>query len=292
MNVLVTGANGCLGQLVVASLRDREDTTVWTSGRGRAREARYVECDLFDAAAIDALIETTRPEVIFQLAGSLTGDYAKDLAVNAECARHILDATRRRGMRPRTVLIGSAAEYGRVEPDENPVNEERVLRPVSLYGATKAYQTLLASLYSHQYGMDVVVARLFNLFASGVSERLFVGSVEHQIEQLKRGQRDVIELGNLSAERDYISGTDAIEQLLLIATRGSAGEVYNVGSGNPVRMQDLLARMLERAGLDMSVVRENSPTAVRSGYDVPVIYADISKTTRLNEKTSLIRAWP
>jgi GDP-4-dehydro-6-deoxy-D-mannose reductase len=291
MNVLVTGATGCLGRLVVDALRDRSGIDVWTSGRGDRDALGYIACDLVDPSAIDTLIEKTRPEVIFHLAGSFTNDYARDLAVNADCARHLLDAARRRQLRPRTVLIGSAAEYGIVEPGDNPVREQRALRPVSVYGTTKAFQTLLASFYARHHDMDVVVARLFNLYASGISERLFVGRVEHQIERVKRGEQSRIELGSLSARRDYVDAHEAVEQLFLIASRGSTGEVYNLGSGIPILMRDLLKRMLATAGLDSSIVRENTQPAGRSRYDVPVIYADMNKTRNLKERASFLPAW-
>lgn len=288
MNVLVTGSSGCLGRLVTASLRSRGDATVWTSSRNESGDLHHVRCDLMDPEAIDRLVEATQPDLVFHLAGSYSGDHAVDLAINAGSARHLLDAARRRTLRPRTVLIGSAAEYGIVERGENPVSEARVLRPVSLYGVTKAYQTLLAGMYACQHDADVIVARLFNLKASGMSERLFVGRVERLIEQVRRGERDSIEVGSLSAERDYLDGAEAVGLLLLIADRGIAGEIYNVGSGRPVQMRNLLARMLADAGLGMGIVREESPTADRRGYDVPVIYADLSKTLRLRSSPSRV----
>jgi len=291
MNVLVTGSTGCLGKLVAAQLRNRKSVTVWTSSRGAIHDDFHIECDLVDASAIDELVGKVRPDLIFHLAASYTGEYVKDLAVNTDSARHLLDAALRRNLRPRTVLIGSAAEYGMVEPDDNPVTEAQALRPVSVYGVTKAFQTLLSGHYAYQHGMDIVVARLFNLFATEQSERLFVGRVERLIEQFKRGQRDAIEIGNLSAQRDYVDSVEAVEQLVMIATRGSPGEVYNLGSGRPTSMRDLLARMLSDSGLDMSVVREGSPAAGRAGYDVPIIYADTRKTLRLRESNSRIPGW-
>jgi GDP-4-dehydro-6-deoxy-D-mannose reductase len=292
MKVLVTGAGGCLGKLVVSSLRAVPGLEVWTSSRRTTADARHAACDLADGGAVGAMLQTVQPDLVFQLAGSFTGDYARDVAVNADSARHLFDAACRLKLRPRFVLIGSAAEYGPVEPEENPVDETRALRPVSAYGVTKAYQTLLAGFYAHQHHMDVVVARLFNLYAAGLSERLFVGRVEHLIEQFKRGERATIELGNLSSQRDYISGELAVEQIFLIATRGIPGHAYNVGTGVPVPMRELLTRMLNDADLDMSIVRETPAAPARRGYDVPVIYADLTKTRALQHSAALVHLLP
>jgi GDP-4-dehydro-6-deoxy-D-mannose reductase len=288
MKILVTGASGCLGRLLLDHLHTRlPPYEVWSSSRATLDRPLHVPCDLAKEADIDRLIERTRPDVVFHLAGSFTGDYASDFAVNADAARHLLDALRRHRLRTRVALIGSAAEYGIVRPEDNPISESRALRPMSLYGTSKAYQTLLAGHYASQHGMDVVVARLFNLFATGLSERLFVGRVERQIREIRAGTRQAVEIGDLSAQRDYINGVDAVQALMTIAARGAPGEVYNIGSGAPTTMRDLLARMLQEAGLDFAVVRESRLSSSRSGYDLPVIYADTNRTGCLARSPAL-----
>jgi GDP-4-dehydro-6-deoxy-D-mannose reductase len=90
----------------------------------------------------------------------LHGRLRSRLAVNADSARHF--STLRAARVADTLgANGSAAEYGIVEPSRTP-SRSHVLRPVSPYGVTKAYQTLIAGFYAHQHGVDVVVARLFN----------------------------------------------------------------------------------------------------------------------------------
>jgi nucleoside-diphosphate-sugar epimerase len=167
-----------------------------------------------------------------------------------------------------------------VHPDENPVREDRVLRPVSVYGMTKAWQTQLAGLYAAR-GVDVAVARVFNLEGPGMSERLFVGRLQKQIQEVLAGSRQVIELGPLDATRDYLSTAEAAEQLLAIAAYAPAGSIHHVASGVPVTMRALMERMLAASGLDAGIVRENRELSNRSGYDVPAIYADVGATMAL-----------
>jgi len=221
-----------------------------------------------------------RPEVIFHAAGSFSGDLDTDLTINAWSARWLLEAILGEGLSTRVVLIASAAEYGRVAPQDSPIPESRVLAPVSVYGFSKATQTLLATHYASQRRADVVVARLFNLFAEGMSTRLFVGRMQLQIREYLRGERQRIETGNLDSERDYINVAEAVNQLRLIADDGCSGQIYHVASGRPVRMRELLARMLSEAGLDMNIVVDGS-SHVGPGYDVPLIYANMDKTRSL-----------
>jgi len=46
-------------------------------------------------------------------------------------------------------------------------------------------------------------------------------------------------------------------------------------------MRDMLLRLLEKNKLDVSIVRESEELSNRSGYDVPVIYADMTKASKL-----------
>ena len=278
--VLVTGASGALGRAVCARLRERGQR-VLTTGRGAGND---IALDLAEPQGIAAALAHSQPDLILHLAASFDNDFAQAYGMNVEASRQLLDAVEQAGRAVRVVLIGSAAEYGVVQPEENPVSEARVLKPVSVYGMSKAWQTQLAHLYAAR-GVDVTVARVFNLFGPGMSERLFIGRLQQQIDAVLAGRQQLIELGPLGAMRDYLSTMEAAEQLLAIAALAPAGTVHNVASGEPVTMRALMERTLAAHGLDPAIVREAEQLSNRSGYDVPVIYADISKTR------DLMRQW-
>ena len=282
MRVLVTGATGGLAPAVLEEFSRIPGASLVASGRRESARESYVACDLRDRESIRSLVGKVRPTLILHLAGSFENDFDVDLAVNALSARHLLDACREAGLGTRTVLLGSAAEYGLVRPGDNPVAETQPLQPVSIYGLTKAMQSTLAGYFAHALGADVLVARLFNVTGSGFSPRLFVGRAERLIAQYVRGEISRLEFGNLDSQRDYISAEDAARLLRLVAERGAAGEAYNLGSGRPTRMRELLERMLSDAGIDPTAVREQRtvPGAAQR-VDVPCIYADIRKLRAL-----------
>ena len=138
-------------------------------------------------------------------------------------------------------------------------------------------------MYAHR-GLDVVVARIFNLWGAGLSSQLFAGRVDQQVRDVLAGKQARISVGSLSAIRDYISLAQAAEQIAAIAERGKSGQVYHVASGHPVSMRDLLIKRLTMDGLDYQIVDESQSNSSRVGYDVPAIYADISKTTALLDR--------
>lgn len=239
-----------------------------------------VSCDLQDKTALKRLIDNFRPTCIFHLAASFASDVETCMALNVHVPLHILHIVEESKSACRVVLIGSAAEYGLVSPEENPVSESQPLRPVSAYGYTKVCQSHLLSLFAGR-GVDVVCARIFNLWGADMSERLFVGYVQAQIREILAGNRSTLEIGSLEAYRDYISVADASTWLLRIARHGLRSQAYNVGSGKPIQMRTLLENILRMHGLETSCVKEASNHSNRAGHDVPIIFANMSKSLQL-----------
>lgn len=282
MTILVTGANGGLGKAILPLLRAYYNETVISTGKTKINRGDYFSCDLTDVRAVAGLIQNIRPRLIFHLAGSFSGQFNLDFQVNTLGAKFIFDNILSEGLATRVVVMGSAAEYGAVASSDNPIPETLPCRPVSVYGLTKAFQTDMAKYYVRTKNLDVVVARVFNLAAAGLSQRLFYGRAEAMILAYKRGDISQIEFGNLDSERDYIEIGKATEQLLAIAERGISGEIYNVGCGIPKKIRSILNDMLKKESVPEGTVVENSPKVIKSkGVDVQIIYADISKVMKL-----------
>lgn len=279
--VLVTGSTGALGRAVITRLQKDGNYNIIATSRNSADS--NTQLDVSDNAQLSSVLNRENPELILHLAATFVNDFEQAYAVNVEASRQLLETVRQSGLNSRVLLIGSAAEYGVIHPEENPVKEDHVLKPVSIYGLTKSWQTQLAGFYSG-CGVDVVVARVFNLEGENLSERLFIGRLQKQIDEVLAGRQSVIELGPLTASRDYVSLGEAADQILTIASYGESGLVYHVASGEPVTMRDILVRYLEKNKLDLSIVRESVSLSEHVGYDVPVIYADTTKTSRLGVK--------
>ena len=160
-----------------------------------------------------SLIARLRPQLIFHLAGNYVDTHDLDYSINSLGAKHIIGALIEEDINTRVILIGSAAEYGIVSPNENPIKENRALYPVTVYGLSKAFQTQLGIYFAQNSNIEILIARMFNLQAPGLSEQLFIGRMEKQITAFLRGEIKEIVAGNLDSQRDYISVDKAIEQL-------------------------------------------------------------------------------
>lgn len=281
MNTLVTGASGFVGRHLLAHLRSCSGSRCIGLTRNPSGDADTIVCNLNDKNQIDEVIKELQPSLIFHVAGSFSNDFEADLQNNVVSTKNILESVREHQPTARVMLMGSAAEYGEIKRNENPVTEDHALNPINIYGWSKAAQTQLANLYFKTYGLDIVIARTFNLIGKGMSDKLFVGRIENQIEAVISGKEKNITVGNLDAERDYIDIEDACAMYYKIITKGKSGETYNVGSGNPISMRDLLKKLLHQADLDYSIINENAHNKNTPHSEVSVIYADINKITHI-----------
>jgi len=286
VTLLVTGASGFLGRHLVRFLGNSQTQEVIAVSRRSTDTPGVLACDLTNRASIADLLDRYRPTNIYHLAASASGTFEVDLNNNVFAARNILDSLTHSKNKTRVLLVGSSAEYGLVDPEENPISETKVLQPISVYGWTKAAQTHLASYYCWATGLDVVVARIFNLFGKGMPEHLFVGRVEREIQAVIANKAERIRVGGLDSTRDYIDVEEACRAIEIIMDRGLSGQVYNVGCGKPVKMRDLLKRMLADASLDFGIVEERSYSKPGAAKEVTAIYADITRLKALSANYS------
>jgi len=279
VTVLVTGAAGASGAALVALLEAGGHSKVHTTDLRELPREAHVTCDLTNAGAVLDLVKKTRPDRIFHLAGTFTNRFETDHPCNVLATHALLEAVRSEVPKCRVLLVGSAAEYGLVATEENPISEARAPKPVSIYGLTKAMQTTLMGYFHLAFGLDLVLARTFNLKGRGLAPSLLPGRLDREIERLKRGEIEAIELGSLDGRRDFVSVEEAAALYVRIAEHGTSGETYNVASGVPVSLRDYVEARLAEDGLGKAAYREGAPTG--KSANVLDVWADIRKVRAL-----------
>ena len=278
--ILITGASGFLGKSIQKLLNGCNDKKLFLSDIKKSKKSNYIQCDLENYISVKNLINKIRPDKIYHLAGTFTNDYKKDYLGNVVTTKNILDSIIKIQIDCRTMLIGSAAEYG-IKPEKGALNENQELNPHSNYGLSKVFQTRLMRFYHNYYNLDIVMARPFNVYGKGASNKLFSGRLYNQIEQYIKGEITKIKLGNLDNRRDYISIDYASQQFIVVMNYGKTGEIYNIGSGFPIKTKDLLKIILKSYGLNLNIVESSINKEL---FDPKVIYADVSKIKKLRGK--------
>ncbi len=284
--VLITGATGALGQAVVEEIKKSNTYQIFTTTSAPSHHSQEITCDFHHLEQLTTAFNLSKPDLILHLGATFTSDINEAYRINVAPAAHILDLIYKSGAQTRMILIGSAAEYGIIKPKDNPVHEHQTLFPVSIYGISKAWQTQLLGLYA-SLGVDVICCRIFNLYGRGISDKLFAGRLQNQINLVKSGQKFFIEIGSLTAVRDYISTSEAARQLMMVAARGISGNIYHIASGIPITMRDFLYKELKLNGLSSSLVRESQAHSNPCGYDIPIIFANVQKTRSLESEIGI-----
>jgi len=276
--VLITGAQGFSGRALLEFLsHDKGCRLFLTDVRPDSSLKDFFPCDLSRPEDVRLLLIETQPDQIYHLTGTFTNDYETDYKANCLSSKNLLDALLALKKQSRVLLIGSAAEYGNAMNGEVPIAEDHPLLPVSVYGLTKVFQTQMMKYYSNNHALDLVMARPFNLFGKGISSKLFVGRVYEQIQEFRSGKIRKIVVGSLQSERDYLHVKRAVGDYQVIMAKGHSGEIYNVGSGQPIKVAALLDQILKEEGLDWSIVEEGNYLS----SSVSISFADVSKLKRL-----------
>ncbi len=222
----------------------------------------YYAADLTDRAQARELAHLARPDLVFHLAGVTSADADRCYAVNLHATRHLLEACAALAEPPAVVVISSAAVYGLTRPGESPVGEATPLRPVTAYGASKAAAEVFALSLHRRGALRVAVARPFNLVGPGLGAGFAPADFVRQALAIRAGAPPEIRVGDLEPRRDFVDVRDATRAYVALARTGAAwGETFNVASGRPVAIRELLARVLAAVGVEARIV----PDPARAG---------------------------
>lgn len=284
MDALVIGAGGFVGNYLIQELYSRNfsvGATILPRESVRSKNCEVFTLDILNESEIKNLLRTHQPKYIYHLAAqsSVAVSWKNPhltIDVNIKGVLNLLEAVRSiPEYYPRILLVGSGEEYGAVKPEICPVSEESPVQPANPYAVSKACQNMLGTMYAKSYGMGIVMARAFNHIGVGQSPTFVASDFALQIAEIEAGFRSpVIQVGNLSAKRDFSDVRDIVRAYVLLMEKGCAGETYNVGSGHAVSIQELLDTLLNLSTVSIAV--EQNPDRMRPS-DVPVIEADTSK---------------
>lgn len=284
LKALILGGAGFVGKHLIRHLRDdlKWDISVTKMKNEKVEEKdiKVYDLDIMNLSEIKQVMEQVQPDTIFHLAAQSSvalswKNPGLTIDVNIKGSVNVLDAVRFLSFKPRILLIGSGEEYGHIRPEETPVKEETILRPGNIYAATKAAQNMIGKIYADAYTMDIIIIRAFNHIGAGQAPIFVVSDFCRQVAQIEKGLIEpVIKVGNLCAKRDFLDVADVIRAYALLAQKGRSGEVYNVGSGKSISIQEILNLILSKSSHKISVLQEKDRFRP---IDVAVIEADINK---------------
>jgi len=298
MSIVVTGAAGFVGFHTARALLERGDRVIgidnlndyYEVGLKEARldrlraysGFRFVRLDIADRDQVFAVIEGD-PDItgIIHLAGqagvrhSLADPYAY-INANVMGTLVMLEAARRIERLTGITYASSSSVYGANEKLPYGV-EDRVDRPVSLYGTTKRSCELIAYAYSRLYGLPATGLRFFTVY--GPWGRPDMAYYRFTRAILAGQPVEVFNDGRMARDFTYIddvvAGTIAAHDRPPAPRDGVRHRLYNLGNHRPENLLDFIAA-LERA-LGRKATTKLLP--MQPG-DVPETFADIEDARR------------
>ena len=138
----------------------------------------------------------------------------------------------------RFVFASSAAVYGIIKKER--ASEDIVCRPYSPYGATKLAVENYLNAYYQTYGLETVALRYFNVFGPRQKLNDYSGVITIFINQLLNKETPTV-YGDGTQTRDFVHIKDIVHaNMLCIESKAAVGEMFNVATGNPTSILQLL----------------------------------------------------
>lgn len=265
MNILITGITGSSGSyLAEYVLENHPDvkvlgTTRWhsTSANENIKAIRdritVKECDLSDLSSIIRTLKDCRPDRIFHLAAhsNVRSCFDTPLSVmdnNIKSTANLLEATRMVCPDALFQMCSTSEVYG--DAIKSPMREDHPMRPVNPYSASKLASEAIAYAYHRSWGLKVVITRMFACINPRRND-LFASSFARQVVEIERGERSVLEHGNLDSQRTLMDVRDGMRAYWEALEYCVPGESYNIGGNDTITVREFLELLKKNARVEI-----------------------------------------
>lgn len=250
--------------------------------RERHPEVELHDGDLADHSGIARLVTAVAPDELYNLAGISSVALSWDEPVlTAELSgvaaavlmRAALDVQESTGRRVAVVQASSAEIFGNAE--HAPQDELTPVRPVSPYGAAKAYAHHMASVYRAR-GLHVSSCILFNHESPRRPETFVTRKITAAAARIAVDGHGTIRLGNLDARRDWGWAPDYVDAMVR-AARHQVGADFVVATGETHTVAEFVEAAFHRAGVDGWAEHVEVDPAFLRPSDAPVMVGNAGK---------------
>lgn len=250
---LVTGGAGFIGSHIVETLlgRGHQVRVLDDLSTGRvenlspvADRIEFVEGSVQDRTIVSKVMIGV--EFVFHLAAMVSVPKSMVEPVEAELINtvgtlNVLTAAKVAGAR-RLVLSSTCAVYG--DEPTLPKVEMMVPQPKSPYAISKLTAENYCLLFNQSYNLETVVLRYFNVFGPRQDpSSAYSGVISIFVNKLEQGLAPTI-FGDGKQTRDFVDVEDVVRANLLAAeVPQAAGEIFNIGTGCPVSLNQLFEHL-------------------------------------------------
>lgn len=243
--VLVTGGAGFLGRIIVNKLRDNHDVEIMVPRSG--------DYNLIEAVEIKSLLSQTQPDLVIHLAAVVGGIGAnqknpgKFFYENLMMGTQLIEQSRLHGVK-KFVALGTVCAYPKFTP--TPFHEDDLWNGYpeetnAPYGLAKKMMLVQGQSYRQQYGFNTIFLLPANLYGPGdnfdlETSHVIPALIRKCVEARKQGLQFIEAWGTGNASREFLYVEDCARGVLLAAATYDEAEPVNLGTGNEIRISDLV----------------------------------------------------
>ncbi|NPA53463.1 MAG: NAD(P)-dependent oxidoreductase [Aquificae bacterium] len=274
MKVLITGASGFIGKNFLKKLQNTpyEIVTITRKPFSLGKEKNY-SLDLKNSQKLKDILEEEKPDTVVHLAAGGVkygeGTLEDIFKINAFSIINILDILKEINHYPKIIVAGSGFEYSL---KNEPLKETDCLNPLSLYGISKATQSMLLRRYKDDF--TIFLLRFFSVYGVGEASHRFFPYI---ISETIKGNK--VKLTGCEQIRDFINVEDVSQCLLEFLKKDEEKGFFdfNVASGKEISLKEavnIISNLLKKYGFEPDI--EFGALPYRK--DEPMYYvADINK---------------
>ncbi len=286
--ILVTGAAGFVGRHLLPALRSAFPAARLLATTQVGVAAGWDEThalDITDHAALPSVILAAAPDAVVHLAAQANvaasfADARGTWAANLGGTLALADALREHAPDARLLAVSTGEIYGLSFRSGRPLDEDAPLSPANPYAAAKAAADIALGEMALR-GLRVLRARPLNHVGPGQSEHYAVAAFARQVARIEAGlQEPVLRVGALDRWRDFLDVRDVCAAYAAMLARFDTlpnGAAFNLASGTPRRIGDVLSALVARAGITPRV-EENAAALRPTDVQVSVGNAQRART--------------
>ena len=214
---------------------------------------KLVNFNLNEPYQIMEIIRDLKPDHIYNFAGEsfVADSFIQPLTIletNCIGALNVLEAVRISSPESRVFFASSSEVFGPSKSGQK-MNESQNCMPKNPYGISKMAAQHMVRIYRENYGLHVISGIMFNHESHFRARNFVTRKITYNIARLKIDGGDPIELGSVSAARDWGSAVDFM-QLIHAAMLLDVPQDYVYASGKITTVNKILTVAAESAGFE------------------------------------------
>jgi UDP-glucuronate 4-epimerase len=235
---------------------------------------KWCEGDILNETELRNAFQTFQPEALVHLAaipgiGRSVSNPAKVQRTNVEGTALVLQISAQTDTR-HVVFASSSSVYGGNTPV--PFQESaQINQPISPYAASKAAGELLCHSHHHLTKTPVSCLRFFTVYGPRQRPDMAMYTFASQIH---RGEAVTL-YGSETVSRDFTYVEDIVAGILASLNHPEGFQIFNIGSGKPHTLKELVSALSSRIGQVPKVLVEESPL-----HDTFITWADTNRAQR------------